>query len=292
MRKLRKQKRIFLIIMMLLVNMLMMNVSPVLASTNENQTTSYFDRLINVLNTNEILTDKAYHELLSNVLEENPYFLVSLNDREIDALEKIYQKIFSGILTIHFSESDVFLTFFGLSLLADLDSLLNNIPVDLYVNASFTLDQNQLNTIEIFLESNKDKEMLDVFQIKCKQVIQQEETHIQQTNIPIRILRYNIDLKKNNKRSMAYSINGTTMNQLDLMVYSNKVVKIKTEVLNGFVLVGHKEETPKTDSLPSYFDFTIDSNRLWFSGVLVLGVGILISYLMALALKTKKQVEA
>lgn len=292
MRKSKQRKRKVLIIAMLIGIILTTNFLTVFAATDENSSTSYFDRLIQILNTDEKLTDIEYRKLLTNTLEENPYFLVSLNDEELDALEKIYQQVFKDLLTIHINTSDVSLTFFGLSLLADLDTLLNNIPVDLYVEATSTLKDDQLNTINRLIDKNDYQKPFDVFLIDVKTIIQEEETVIQEPVIPIRMLRYNIMIMDDPASIKAYSIHQDTTEEIETTIFSKKVIKIKTSTIDGFALVSTQQKTIIVDKPLGLFDFTIDNNRLILSGVLILGVGTLIGYLMVLAIKTKKQVEA
>jgi hypothetical protein len=281
-----------LIIAMLIGIILTTNFLTVFAATDENNSISYFDRLIQILNTSEKLTDIEYRELLTNTLEENPYFLVSLNDEELDALEKIYQQVFKNLLTIHINTNDVSLTFFGIALLADLDTLLHDIPVDLYIEATSTLKNDQLNTIKSLIDKNDYQEPFDVFLIAVKSIIQAEETLIQEPSIPIRMLRYNILIMDDPAFIKAYSIHQNTTEEIETTIFSTKVMKIKTTTLDGFALVSTQQKTTIVDKPLGLFDFTIDKNRLIVSGLLILGVGTLISYLMVLAIKTKKQVEA
>lgn len=292
MEKARKCSSKVVIISMLLICALTANFLVVFAATNEDESTSYFDTLIYILETNTELTDAQYRELLSNTIEENPYFLVSLNDNELDALEKIYKRVFENLLTIHINTNDVSLTFFGLYLLADLQTLLDNIPVDLYVEVISSLSDNQLKTVRKLIDLNAYQEPFDEFSISIKSIVQDKETIIQQTEFPISLLRYNINVIDNFNSIKAYSIHQDKTQELESTVFSKKVIHLKTTTVNGFFILSTEEKVTEEEKPLGLFDFTIDNNRLILSGALLIGVSILISYLMGLALKTKKQVEA
>lgn len=292
MEKARKCSSKVVIISMLLICALTANFLVVFAATNEDESTSYFDTLIYILETNTELTDAQYRELLSNTIEENPYFLVSLNDNELDALEKIYKRVFENLLTIHINTNDVSLTFFGLYLLADLQTLLDNIPVDLYVEVISSLSDNQLKTVRKLIDLNAYQEPFDEFSISIKSIVQDKETIIQQTEFPISLLRYNINIIDNFNSIKAYSIHQDKTQELESTVFSKKVIHLKTTTVNGFFILSTEEKVTEEEKPLGLFDFTIDNNRLILSGALLIGVSILISYLMGLALKTKKQVEA
>jgi hypothetical protein len=292
MEKLKKQSRKLVMISMLFMYVLTTNFSSVLAATDENNSISYYDQLILVLESDETLTSTEYRELLLKVLEENPYFLITLNDDELSVLEKIYNQVFSEQLKVHINTNNVSLLFFGLPLLADLKSLLNNIPVDLYVEVTPTLDSDNLNILETLVDVKAYQDPFDVFTLEVKQIIHSKQKVIHESDIPIRILRYNIEIVDEPEFIKAYSIQKSTIQELDSIIYSHKVMQIKTYTLDGFSLLSIQTKEIPPKKFLGWADLTIDSNRLFFSGALLIGVGILIGYLMKLALKTKKQVEA
>lgn len=279
------------IISVVLTLLIMTYFSPVLASTSQNNTISSYDTLIELLNNDSTLTKDEYHTLLMNVMKENPAFLLTLNDQETDALAKIYKVVFDDLLMININKNEMGILFYGVELLADLNSLLHNVKVEISIEATPTLESDAADCLDAYISDKSYQQPIDRFTLVVIQRINQEQTRLIQADIPIRLLRYNLNIKEELNDIKALSILPTSLQEVESTVYSAKVVKIKTVDLDAFSLISTKKKEETEKKFFSFVDASIDSNRLIMSAIIIIAATSLIVYLLFVGLKIKKQVE-
>lgn len=243
--------------------------------------TQKVNSLINVLDGTKEMTSLELKAVLKEIVSKDEHFVDYLSQDEAAKLDALLIETFKDTLKITTQNEGIPVVFEGLALLADLKSLIDGKVVEMTVDISNTLPQEDESILSSYMKSQLvDQSLTYTLNINISQVVGNQSTSITELSRPV-TLTFEVpsDFKNQGELEIIRIHNGEAQ-VLSVTLNENYTFSFITDRFSSFTLV-KKVEKERIDEPIQDIIIPTPSNNYWNYAIVGTGVlGLVLAYLI------------